>query len=426
MSFWRKEDPEIVDGTVSKGGMFEHQRQWWHSPAYMKVLVAGYGAGKTLISAKRAISVALQNNGSPYLYISPSYKMAKRTIVPHLNTLLDGRGIAYRHNKSDHEFKLKYKGRTGIIWIGSGDDPSSLKGPNVGAINIDEPFIQDRGVFLQAMARVRDPKAVIRELTMTGTPEELNWGFDICEGDEKGRHDLETIHASTLDNFALPKQYTDSLNSGYDERAIDAYRDGKFVILSDGLVYRQFSKLNVIDVDTPAGGNLLVGMDFNVDPMSAGICHEVGNELHQCDEIIIQNSDTPALCKELLRRYPNHTFTVYPDSSGKSRSSKGFTDFSLIKEVLGDRLQSLEYPKKNPYLRDRFNSVNAMMCNSVGERKYFVHPRCKETIADYERTTYPYEDFKRKNPKRTHASDNIGYLIHRRYPAYGKPTIGNW
>lgn len=426
MSFWRKDDPVIVDGQVIKGGMFKHQRDWWNSPSYIKVMVAGYGAGKTASSAKRAISLALHNNGSPHLYVSPSYKLAKRTIIPHLKTMLDGRGIKYRHNKTDHEFLLKHKGRTGIIWIGSGDDPDSLKGPNIGSANIDEPFIQDIEVFKQILARVRDPKALVREITMTGTPEELNWGFDICEGDEAGNYDLEAIHASTSDNLALPEQFIDSLRRGYDANAIDAYMDGKFVILSDGLVYRQFSKKNVIEVDIITTGTLLVGMDFNVDPMTAIICHQVGNELHQQDEIILPNSDTASLCRVLIEKYPRCRFIVYPDSSGKSRSSKGTSDFAIIRDELGARLESLEYPRANPSLRDRFNSVNAMTCNSLGERKYFIHPECKETIADYERTTYPYEVFKRKNPKRTHPSDAAGYLIHRRFPVYGKPTISNW
>lgn len=428
MSFWRKEKPTFFpDGTVDKGGMFNHQVQWWESNAYIKALVGGYGSGKTSISSKRAISVSLQNNGAPYLYVSPSYKIAKRTIIPHLKTMLDGKGIAYTHNKTDHEILIKCKGRTGVIWIGSGDDPDSLKGPNIGAANIDEPFIQKKEVFDQVLARVRDPRATFREITLTGTPEELNWGFDICEGDDAGNYDIDVIHASSADNLALPSQFIDSLKSGYDENAIKAYMEGRFVILSDGLVYRQFSGDNLLESDTPSGGTLLVGMDFNVDPMSAVICHEVGNELHVIDEIIIPNSDTPSLCKELASKYPNHRFVVYPDSSGKNRSSKGFSDFSQIKEVLGpegtDQLEDMQYPKANPRLRDRFNAVNAMLCNSKDERRLFIHPRCKEVRADLERTTHPYEDFKRKNAKRTHASDALGYLVHRRYPVYQRGSI---
>ena len=195
MSFWRQEDP-ILDaaGLVTKGGMWQHQRDWWNSPAFIRALVMGYGGGKTLISGKRAISMARTNAPVPYMYVSPSYKVAKRTIIPTIKELLDGRKIPYRYNKSDFEFKIKAGKRTGIIWVGSGDVPDSLKGPNICGANIDEPFIQDKSVFDQILARVRDPRARIREITLTGTPEDLNWGFDICEGDDRHKYDIELIY----------------------------------------------------------------------------------------------------------------------------------------------------------------------------------------------------------------------------------------
>nr|MCK4930054.1 hypothetical protein [Nanoarchaeota archaeon] len=62
MSFWRQEDPELdADGLVVKGGMWQHQRDWWNSPKFIRALVMGYGGGKTLISGKRAISMARTN-----------------------------------------------------------------------------------------------------------------------------------------------------------------------------------------------------------------------------------------------------------------------------------------------------------------------------------------------------------------------------
>jgi len=81
------------------------------------------------------------------------------------------------------------------------------------------------------------------------------------------------------------------------------------------------------------------------------------------------------------------------------------------------KLAGLEYPRRNPYLRDRFNAMNAAFCNARGERRLFVNAaKCPELVADLLRVTYPYEDYKRKNPKRTHASDAAGYMVVRRMP----------
>ena len=62
MGMWREEDPILNDaGMVIKGGMWQHQRDWWNSTAFIKALVIVFCWGKTLIQSKRAIAFALQN-----------------------------------------------------------------------------------------------------------------------------------------------------------------------------------------------------------------------------------------------------------------------------------------------------------------------------------------------------------------------------
>jgi hypothetical protein len=46
----------------------------------------------------------------------------------------------------------------------------------------------------------------------------------------------------------------------------------------------------------------------------------------------------------------------------------------------------------------------------------FVHPRCKELIADFEQVSYMEDSMqidKDKDRRRTHASDALGYLVHQ-------------
>lgn len=426
MSFWRKEDPEFnEDGSVKTGGMFWHQRRWWESTAFVKALVGGYGFGKTLISGKRAISLTLHNGGSPHLYISPSYKMAKRTIIPTINELFDQRNIKYKYNKSDFEYTFIHKGNRGLIWIGSGDNPDSLKGPNIGSANIDEPFVQPIEVFHQALARVRDPKAKHREIGLTGTPEELNWGYDVCDGDEKHKYDIELIQGSTRDNKALPDDFVGRLESAYDDKVGEAYIDGQFVNLKSGSIYYGFDKeLNSTNMVITEDRTIMVGMDFNVDPMSCTLSHDIDGRIFTCEEIVMRDSNTEKMCKEIKQRYPEGRFIVYPDSTGKSRSSKGVTDFFIIKEVLGHQLEAIEYPRKNPYLRDRFNAVNGMLFNTNNERKAFINRKgCPELVKDVQQVSHPYDEYKRKNPRRTHVSDAWGYNICRAYPLYSRGSI---
>lgn len=427
MSFWRKEAPEFDNkGRIIKGGMFEHQLEWWNKPNLIKALITGYGGGKTLIGSKRSIVLALENAPSPHLCVSPSYKIAKRTTIPTISALLDGKktlhpGLWYRYHKTDHEFTIKFRGRTATIWIASGDDPQSLKGPNVGSGLIDEPFIQDIDVFLQVLARVRDPIAVKTELGLTGTPEQLNWGYDICEGDQKDDYDIGIVHASTRENLALKEVYADTLEKAFSEEAAKAYVDGEFIDLSTGIIYYGFDRnVNVVKLEDP-GGTLGVGMDFNVDPMAAIVFWVKGKHMHVISEIELPNADTEYMCSYLLDNFkydggPRHgecrIETVFPDASGNSRSTKapgGKSDFFYIKSSGFN----IDAPHANPLIRDRENAVNGKLSPARGETTLTIDPSCKKLISYLVRYNHAN---KNKQKSMSHLLDAFGYPVHRLFP----------
>jgi Terminase large subunit, T4likevirus-type, N-terminal len=441
--FWRAEDPVLgEEGTVEIGGMFEHQRRWWGLPNFIKAMVAGYGAGKTLIGSKRAIAMSLLNNGQPHFWVSPSYKVAKRTVVPTLIELLDGKktvdkGLRYKYNKSDNEFLITHRGRTGRIWIGSGEEPDSLKGPNVGTATIDEPFIQDEAVFLQMLARVRAPKAKHREIGLLGTPEQLNWGYDICEGEDADRYDIGMINVATSANLALPQQYIDTLLAGYTARMKQAFFDGQFINLSKGAIYYGFSRhRNIVRLEDP-GHELLVGMDFNVDPMAAIVFWVNGKHMHIVAEIEIENADTQYMAdilsqnnegtneeivKGQIRNFLDkegamRVRTIYPDASGRARSTNspgGTSDFTILRtkfEVISK--------SANPKIRDRENAVNGKLNPARGRPTLTIDPACKK-IQKYMHA-YTHE-LRLKQKQYSHLLDALGYPTAYLYPVV-KPRV---
>jgi hypothetical protein len=438
MSLWNKTDPILDDdGGVIRGGMFPHQRKWWESKAYIKALITGYGGGKTLISAKRATALALHNAPSPYLYVSPSYKLAKRTIIPHLKTLLNGKGIKHTFNKSDFEFRIYHKGREGLIWIGSGDDPDALKGPNIGAANIDEPFIQSREVFDQVLARVRDPIARHREITLTGTPEELNWGYEICEGDEAGNFDIEVIHASSADNKTLPRQYIDSLLKGYDAETVEAYVNGLFVLRGKGVIYRDYNDDNLTDrVFKP--GPIIWTHDFNFLPMSSAIIQRDGDKCYVVDEIVIDHADARDSALEFVDRYKDYRqcpVILYGDPSGRVGEKHGkVSNYIEIEAIL--REHGFKVTRKVQLstlsIRDGQNSLKAKIRNSLGERTFFVNkelaPVCHKAL-----TTVKVKAGVNGKPgsafleDETNNAQHIGtalrYFAHTEFPSQGRATV---
>lgn len=173
-SFWRTDEPIIVDEEIKVGGMWAGQRDWWNLDNFVKGFVAGFGAGKTVVGAKRIISSCLQNAPCPVAAISPTFLLARRTTIATIIELLSGKSrllggaFWWRFNRSIAEFKIRYHGREGTIIVQSGEDPLRLRGPNLAAAWIDEPFLQQVEVFDQMIARVRHPNAVLPEILLTG------------------------------------------------------------------------------------------------------------------------------------------------------------------------------------------------------------------------------------------------------------------
>ena len=58
--------------------------------------------------------------------------------------------------------------------------------------------------------------------------------------------------------------------------------------------------------------------------------------------------------------------------------------------------------------------MNAKLQSAAGERMLKVDPRCKELIKDLEQVSYKENSLvidKDRDPKRTHLSDALGYLV---------------
>lgn len=422
--FWRKEPPIFNDdGTLIMGGMFDHQFDWWHLPNFIKALISGYGGGKTFIAAKKGISLTLFNNGSPHLVISPSYKIAKRTTILAYQELLEGKSrllenFSFNYNKTDHEFTIFHGARRGVVWVASGDEPESLKGPTVGSAAIDEPFIQKREVFDQALARVRDPRAKTREIHLTGTPESLNWGYDICEGELKGNYDLGIVRASTKDNLALPDTYYDTLLKAYDEKAAQAYLEGLFINLQTGLVYYNFDRfVNVKQIEMPGDAEIGIGTDFNVNPMASIAFWIKDDHMHVFKEYEFANADTQYMVGVWKDDFGDRIKAVYPDASGRSRHSSspgGKSDFYYIENPAEGNLK-INCHRINPKVRDRENAINGKFKSKDGKTTLTIDPSCKKLISYFSR--YSHENKNKTDGKAmSHLIDAFGYPVAYLFP----------
>jgi len=138
-----------------------------------------------------------------------------------------------------------------------------------------------------------------------------------------------------------------------------------------------------------------------------------GERVAVLDEIVLSRATTQQACEEFQARFPEHVagLKVYADASGAHMQTTGASDLGVLKQFF----RSGEYgavvfkvPRSNPAVRDRLQVVNAAL------ERVKIDAKCKELIKDLEQVAYKENSQvidKDRDPKRTHLSDALGYLM---------------
>jgi hypothetical protein len=143
-----------------------------------------------------------------------------------------------------------------------------------------------------------------------------------------------------------------------------------------------------------------------------------GDRIRVLDEIVLSRVTTEEVCMEFVRRYPNaQRIVVYGDASGNRMQTTGSSDYEMMRRFFQRQcMQNVEYrvPSSNPAVRDRLDIMNGSLRSAMGDRRLFIDPRCKELIVDLEQVVLLEGTMiidKSKDPRRTHLSDALGYLV---------------
>lgn len=173
--------------------------------------------------------------------------------------------------------------------------------------------------------------------------------------------------------------------------------------------------------------------DFNVEPMVWVVCQVVrGDVVMVIDEICMAPASIPEMVREFRNRFPAHPAEVwvYGDATGRGRNPQtAQSDYDIMK--IGFRGYPVEVKWRvsyiNPRVKDRLHSVNMKLKGVDGEVKLFVDKsKCPELHKDFQEVAQTQDGSQivkvknRDDPYywRTHASDALGYFIHREWPVF--------
>jgi hypothetical protein len=385
------------------------QTKIFEDASRFKVVVAGRRFGKTVLALWVLIAAAYLKANSINWYTAPTYRQAKQIAWAMLRGFLPPEAVA---SKNETDLTMTLTNGSAISLRGA-DNYDSLRGVGLDSLVLDEYADMAAEVWTEVLRPALSDK--LGTALFIGTPAGFNHLYDLwSEADNKP--DWKAWQFTTKDGGNVPLDELEAARLDLDERTYRQEYEASFASLT-GRVYYEFDRLlNVSDALVDTKAELLIGMDFNINPMSAVIGVKAGNQLHIFDEIIIQNGNTELMSDAIQRRYPDRRVQVYPDPSGRSRktsSTVGQTDFSIL-AAHGFRVLA---PNAAPLVVDRNNEVNAMFKNAAGDRRLLVHSRCKQLIKCLDGLTYKADTSQPdKGMGLDHLPDALGYLVHYEYP----------
>jgi len=420
------------------------QNEFYHMDKPFRAFVGGYRSGKTYLGCVRLCALALEYPGIRLGYFAPTYPQIRDIFYNTITDVAETLGMTVDIKTSNNEAYLYYFGDLhAIVKCRSMEHPQRIVGFDINHALIDEIDCMKKEKADQAWKKIvarlsskgfdeqrlydeeMSADLVIEALEentvdFTTTPEGFNWVYDLfvkqLKEDESLQQYYGIVHASTRKNAAnLPADYIDKLYATYPANLVDAYVDGLFVNLKGGTVYRLFDRRKNHTNETEDDHETLhIGMDFNVGKMSAIVHIERNGDPIAVNEIF-GLLDTDEMIAEIDRLYPSRTIYVYPDSSGKNRKSVNASETDISK--LDDAGYLTRYDSVNPFVRDRINAMNAMLCNGKGVRRYKVNTNhCPRYTDDLEQQVYD----KQGNPDKQHDNDHMpdagGYYICYTYP----------
>lgn len=358
------------------------------STARFKVVVAGRRWGKTAFSRIQLILAALRKPKALVWYIAPTYSMAHDIMW---SSLLEAIPPSYILKKNDTKMTVVLKNGS-VIQCKGADKPDSLRGRGVDYVVLDEyqDFKEDawEAAIFPTLTDRRGHALII------GTPKAYNALYKLYEKGQsthKDDQDWASWQFPTATSPFIPKSELSAARRNLDERTYKQEYEASFETMS-GRVYYPFDRnVHVGDYPFDPENYIIVGQDFNVDPMCSVILQykKRSGELWAIDEIYLNQSNTQEVVDELERRYwrlfPNNV-AVFPDPAGANRSSaRGETDIQIFREK---RINRIHYRKKHPFVADRINAVNAMLRSADGQVRLKIDKRCKRLIESLEQTIY--------------------------------------
>jgi len=399
---------------------FEKQRRLFVTKKRRVCVVAGRGAGKSTVARRRCIWECLREhpgNPTPWiLFLLPTFPQAKRVAWAAFINMINPVWLESL-NITDGTFYFKTGAK---LTVAGCERPQRLEGNQYAFIVIDERSDQRPELITRSLLPTTSEfRAPIWEI---GVPKRFGVGGpSFRETFMRGltENPIYESYQWTSKDVKSPEEIK---QMGEQMSAEDAEEMLNAQWLEMGSTLWRFKPGNITEAaEYNPSRPVIVGCDFNVNPMSWVLGHEIDGDILVFDEVRLKNVDTGSTLNYLASNMGTHRagWEFVGDASSRARKTNStLTDYMIIEECNLFHPKRVMFERSNPSIEDSIRHANAGFENMFGKQRVFINPRCTYLISDLERM---YRDEKTGEPKSPspeigHMADAFRYLVWHKLP----------
>lgn len=381
------------------------------SPAKRKVVLCGRQSGKSTLLKQIVYHRALQYDDQEIMVTAPTHWAVKKGLWRHFITNpvpLFHHSLIKSVNASDLVIELINGSR--ITFKGT-ENLNSILGDELDLLVLDEWQNQrdDVWTYMEPLLATRQGTAIF-----TGTARRGNHIMDFYARGQTNKYWKSWL--ITTPNSLSPAGDPEAIKIAKSSMSEEEYNQEYLCVPSqgEGLVYPSFGPDNIVGNKKLAKDKLLhIGVDFNVENMNAIAFTREGNHIEAVDEIQLKHSkaNTLSLIAEMQRRYAGYNVLLYPDASGRNRSTNTVDINNTNHKLLRDAGYNLIFSHSgNPPREDRTILINSKIKAMDGNISFTVQERCRNLIMSLQKRQFK-NGLPEKDNITDHGCDCMDYTI---------------
>jgi hypothetical protein len=376
-----------------------------------RVWIAGRQSGKSFEAVLECVRAA-SRPGAKVWYLGPTREHVRDLAWGKLKEIIPKDWIT-----SANETRMSVMLSNGSeIRLQSAEEPARLRGPSLDFAVLDEFAFMDSSVWdaLEPALAYRQGRALF-----ISTPRGFNWAYDFYVRGIEKRQGWKSWQTTTAQSGQISPERLAQAQMDHSPAHYRQEYEASFEAMS-GRVYSNFSRKPVKDgnIDSTLvmkDGPLLIGMDFNVNPMTYVVAQQVGDECHVFASVEVASSNTEEVAEHIRQVYGQRAITICPDPSAGGRKTSapvGMTDITILQR----HGFIIDKPKGPIPLVDNINNVQTNLLAANGRRRLIISPEAKLLIKGLDGLTYKEgTNMPDKNVGLDHVTDALSYLLWQRF-----------